>query len=315
MLYVVELKELSRQIGSAVAGIPGFACNPVPVFMEKRADTVAAFLGIAYAGGFFIPIHPDFPEERIRKLLLVLKADVVATEKRLTEKLKKSGFAGTIIEIETVKSGEVRSDLLDGIRERIDSRDYLYGIFTSGSTGIPKNVVVSHQSVIDFINAFTAVFPFQPEDVLANQAPFDFDVSVKDIYISVFTGAKLILIPKEMFTTPPRLLDYLCEKEATVLIWAVSALCIITTLRGLEYRIPVNVGSVFFSGEVMPVFHLKQWRAALPDAGFVNLYGPTEVTCNCTYYKVNGDENEKEGLPIGRAFPGHRVFLLDQNPL
>lgn len=54
--------------------------------------------------------------------------------------------------------------------------------------------------------------------------------------------------------------------------------------------------------------HLKQWRKALPDTEFVNLYGPTEVTCNCTYYKVTGDESEKEGLPIGQAFPGRHVF-------
>lgn len=73
----------------------------------------------------------------------------------------------------------------------------------------------------------------------------------------------------------------------------------ITTLRGLEYRIPKDVRRVFFSGEVMPMAHLKQWRKALPETEFVNLYGPTEVTCNCTYYKVIGDESEKKGLPIG----------------
>lgn len=308
-----ELKELSRQIGSAVTEALSSVCNPVPVFMEKRADTVAAFLGVAYAGNFYILINPEYPEERIRKLLFVLQAKVAVTEKKLTTKLSKCGFTGKTIEVEAVKHTTVQQDLLDKIRIGMEGRDYLYGIFTSGSTGFPKSVVVSHQSVIGFITDFTTVFPFGKEDVLANQTPFDFDVSVKDIYTSVFTGAKLVLVPKEMFTTPPRLLDYLCEKEATVLIWAVSALCMITTLRGLEYRIPKAVRRIFFSGEVMPMVHLKQWRKALPDTEFVNLYGPTEVTCNCTYYKVTGDESEKEGLPIGQAFPGRHVFLLDQN--
>ena len=59
--------------------------------------------------------------------------------------------------------------------------------------------------------------------------------------------------------------------------------------------------------------HLKQWRNALPEAEFVNLYGPTEVTCNCTYYKVTGNEFDNDGLPIGRAFPSRRVFLLDED--
>lgn len=134
-------------------------------------------------------------------------------QKKTDEKLKKCGFSGKIIEVDEVKYSTVRNELLDKIRPQMESHDYLYGIFTSGSTGLPKNVVVSHQSVVDFIGNFTTVFPFGQEDVLANQAPFDFDVSVKDIYTSVFTGAKLVLIPKEMFATPPRLLDYLCEKK------------------------------------------------------------------------------------------------------
>lgn len=308
-----KLKERSRQIGTAVAETLCSACNPVPVFMEKRAAAVAAFLGVAYAGCFYVLIHPEYPEQRIRKLLFVLQAEAAVTEKKLTKRFKRCGFAGKIIEVENTESAAVRNDLLDKIRAQMKSRDYLYGMFTSGSTGFPKNVVVSHQSVIHFIKDFTATFPFEPEDVLANQAPFDFDVSVKDIYTSVFTGAKLVLIPKAMFTTPPRLLDYLCEKKATVLIWAVSALCMITALRGLEYRIPQNIRSIFFSGEVMPMVHLKQWRNALPEAEFVNLYGPTEVTCNCTYYKVTGNESDNDGLPIGRAFPSRRVFLLDED--
>ena len=82
-----------------------------------------------------------------------------------------------------------------------------------------------------------------------------------------------MLIPKHMFSMPPALLDFLCEKKVTSLTWAVSALCIVTTLRGFEYRIPSDVKRVLFSGEVMPYKHLHTWQEALPKAEFVNLYG------------------------------------------
>lgn len=101
-----------------------------------------------------------------------------------------------------------------------------------------KGIVVSHKAVIDFISHFTEIFGFTEHDIIGNQAPFDFDVSVKDIYTSVMTGAELVLIPKKMFSVPTMLLDYLCDKKVNTLIWAVSALVIVSSLKGLEYKIP-----------------------------------------------------------------------------
>lgn len=73
----------------------------------------------------------------------------------------------------------------------------------------------------------------------------------------------------------------------TTLVWAVSALCIISTLNGFEYKVPDKIKKILFSGEAMPVKHLNIWRKYLPDVMYVNIYGPTEITCNCTYYIVD----------------------------
>ena len=107
------------------------------------------------------------------------------------------------------------------------------------------------------------------------------------------------------------LLDYLCNKHVNTLIWAVSALTLISALHGLKYRIPIEVKRVMFSGEVMPVKQLRQWQLALPEAEFVNLYGPSEITCNCTYYRVKRIFEDDEILPLGKAFDGRKVFLMD----
>ena len=120
------------------------------------------------------------------------------------------------------------------------------------------------------------------------------------------------IIPKKLFSFPTKLLDYLVEREVTTLIWAVSALCIITTLKGFEYKVPSKVDKVIFSGEVMPVKHLNEWRRYLPDARYANVYGPTEITCNCTYYKIDREFQPGENLPIGQPFPNEKVFLLDE---
>ena len=122
--------------------------------------------------------------------------------------------------------------LLRRVRENALDTDPLYANFTSGSTGTPKGVVVAHRSVIDFIECFTELFHISEEDVIGNQAPFDFDVSVKDIYSAMKTGARLEIIPRPLFSAPAALLDHLCDREVTTMIWAVSALCLITTFHG-----------------------------------------------------------------------------------
>jgi len=90
--------------------------------------------------------------------------------------------------------------ILETIRNQAVDIDPLYGIFTSGSTGTPKGVVVGHRSVLDFIDCFTELFNITEKDVIGNQAPWDFDVSVKDIYSGLKTGATVQIIPKQLFS-------------------------------------------------------------------------------------------------------------------
>ena len=101
-------------------------------------------------------------------------------------------------------------NLLRKIRNKVIDTDPLYANFTSGSTGVPKGVVISHRSVIDFIEIFVPLFSICQNDIIGNQAPFDFDVSVKDIYSALKTGATLVIIPKRLFSQPVNLLDYIC---------------------------------------------------------------------------------------------------------
>lgn len=305
-----ELLELSKRIGSSMINLEHIG-KPVPVVMDKSADTLAAFFGIVYAGNFYVLVNPEYPNVRIEKILKTLESEILLADVNYEEKIRACGYQGTIITVENAKEAQLQEEKLAIVRRQSTDQDILYGIFTSGSTGTPKAVIVNHRAVIDFIESFGTLFEITEQDIIGNQAPFDFDVSVKDIYTAMFTGAKLVLIPKHLFSMPPALIDYLCEKKVTVLIWAVSALCIITTLRGFAYRIPKDVKKVLFSGEIMPYQHLNAWQKALPGTEYINLYGPTEITCNCTYYRVSGQESKEKPLPVGEAFPNRRVFLLD----
>lgn len=306
-----QLLRISRKVGSGLSD-KNILNQPVAVLLEKSVDALSAFFGILYAGGFYTLFNPELPKERLSQMQSVLQAPFVITDET------HQALALTIFEkdkvllIHDLQQAESAPKRLQEIRAQHIDTSPLYINFTSGSTGTPKGVVISHKSVLDFIDVFTEEFSITQKDVIGNQAPLDFDVSVKDIYSAIKTGADLVLIPKHLFSSPAKLLDFICEHEITTMIWAVSALCLISTFHGLDYRIPQSVNKVLFSGEVMPLKHLKTWMEHLPHAEFINVYGPTEITCNCTYHRVERGKAYADGIPIGKAFKNERVFLLDE---
>lgn len=304
-----ELLEQTQRASTAFVE-KGERNKPVVIFLDKGIDALIAMFAVVYSGNCYTIIDTQMPKSRILKIYETLKPLGVITDKEHLPFVEQ--WCDDAYCIEELKKAEAAKDKLLQIRNNGLDTDPLYILFTSGSTGTPKGVVISHRAVIDFINTFQKTFSFSEDDVFANQAPFDFDVSVKDIYTSLSIGATVAIIPKQMFSNPTALADYLCEKKTSVMIWAVSALCLLTTFHTLDYKTPETVKKILFSGEVMPIKHLSQWCEKLPDCMFVNLYGPTEITCNCTYHIID-NKQVAQPLPIGKAFDGKQVFLLDKN--
>lgn len=286
----------------------------VAFYMDKSVKTIIGFIGSIYAGCAYTQINLRYPCERIKSMVETVSPCIIVVNIENYDKV--ADFQDEKVQVilyDDLFSTDINCSMLENIRKSLTDLQPLYINFTSGSTGKPKGVVVGHRSVIDFISNFVSIFKITENDVIANQAPFDFDVSVKDIYSALFTGACVQIVPTQYFINPTNLMDFLCDRKVTVLIWAVSALCFITTMHGLEYRCPESIRIVMFSGEVMPVKHLNILRHHLKSSEFVNLFGPTEITCNCTYYVVNREYSNDERLPIGIPFPNEKVFILDEN--
>mgnify|MGYP002626308215 CR=1 FL=1 len=302
-----QLQTTARAIGTAIARATG-PRRGVAVCMDKGVDAVSAFLGALYAGCFYCYLDPKSPQARMDAMLGSLNPGFMV----LSDKGPAPAADCPAVPFSQLAETPPDEALLALRRREHIDLDPAYCSFTSGSTGTPKGVLVSHRSVIDFIDEFTQLFSITEQDVTACQSPFDFDVSVKDIFSGLKTGAKVVLIPKFYFVFLPNLLELLEQHRVTTLIWAVSALCLLSERDALSYQAPGFLNKFIFSGEVMPPRHLLYWKEHYPQARFINVYGPTEITCNCTYYLVTRRFDADETIPMGKPFANERVLLLDE---
>lgn len=310
-----ELKKTAEIIGSNImAYLPDIKRRPVVVFIDRNIESLISFMGIVESGNFYVPVDRLMPVQRIKLIFETLNPVGVIMNEPDEEILSQIGYEGAKFIYDEVITGEINVDALSEVRAQMLSTDPLYAIFTSGSTGVPKGVVVGNGSVIDLVDCFTEEFDFDDTRVFGNQAPFDFDVSVKDIYSTLKNGATLYIVPKVLFIAPAKLITYLNDKKINTIIWAASALRIIENIKAFKKQLPEYLKTVMFSGEIMSNKVLNYWRTNLPEVTYVNLYGPTEITCNCTFYKVDRPYDDDEALPIGVPFKNTGILLLnDEN--
>lgn len=310
-----QWKQYAESIGTSLLKIIGYYFHkPVLVFVDRNIYGLIGFMGVVESGNFYVPIDCKMPSERIKLIIEVLNpiAAIVSNNKEKNI-LENVGFEGAVLSIDEAKDSDVDKKALAYVRSKMIDTDPLYAIFTSGSTGIPKGVIISHRGVIDLAEWLVETFGFTHDDALGNQTPFYFDGSVKDIYICLKSGATLNVIGKKYFTFPRLLINFLNERKITSILWATSAIVLIGNTNILEELTPEYVSKVFFAGEAMPAKQLMVWKQKMPNAMFVNLYGPTEITVDCTYYIVNRDFADDEYIPIGKACKNMEILVFNKD--
>lgn len=338
-----QVYDIARNTGAYLIEQLGVDRTPVAVFAGRKMVTPAYFLGVVYAGRPYAPIDASLPDKRIEKILenlcpraIVADRESLEHVERIVDELAKAeGFdrpqifiAEDISRFEQVACADSNckisesaedavtdseNDMLATVRRQMSMTDPLYIIYTSGSTGNPKGVMTSHLSLMTYINAYCDVMHIEESDVLGNQSPLDYIAAIRDIYLPLKTGCSTAIIPKEYFMEPNALFDYMNDKKVSSVGWSVSAFTILTSLGAFEEVGLKSLRKICFSGSVMPCRVLRKWQENLPEAHFVNQYGPTEATASCTYYSMDHLVEEDEVLPIGKAYDNYRVFLIDEH--
>lgn len=308
-----EYRAISRRIGTGLLNA-GANRRPVVVYLPKSIRALTVYMGAQYCGCPYAPVDVHIPMARLEKIIESLRPGILVTDKTLADGLKDCQMLDTqVCFYEDLKNTSVNERALDQIMEQVIDLDPIYIMYTSGSTGTPKGVTIPHRGILDYAEWVVDTFGFDRNTVMANQAPFYFDNSTFDIYGSIKCGGRLVLIPDQLIMYPVRLPQFLAEKHVTSIFWVPTVMINVANSGGLtEISLP-ELKNVAFCGEVMPNKQLNIWRRALPDCTYANLYGPTEITDVCCYYKVTGEFDDNAPLPIGRACENMRVLILKED--
>ena len=180
--------------------------------------------------------------------------------------------------------------------------DLAYILYTSGSTGKPKGVMLSHQNALSFIDWCSEVFEPVETDRFSSHAPFHFDLSILDIYVSLKHGATLVLVDEEVGKDPIRLAAWISDKRISVWYSTPSILSFLAQYGRLDQYEFSDLRLLLFAGEVFPIKHLRMLKDLLPRPRYFNLYGPTETNV-CTYYEIPATfpADQNKPFPNGKA--------------
>ena len=302
-----QLAQRSKEIGSFLAQHIDRQ-QGVLVFMEKGPACLCAMMGIVRAGCFYTPLDPAMPQERMKLIVSVLKPACIVCSSKYQEKAQELAEVPAFV-AEEIPAACDEALLASLMNVHLDN-DLLYVLFTSGSTGLPKGVAITHRSVIDFIDWTTSTLPVDEDCIFGNQAPLYFDNSVLDIYTSMRIGACVDFIPPTIFGFPRKLVDYMINHQINTVFWVPSALANLSSSGILEQAVPA-LRNIFFCGEVMHCSTLNEYKKYLPDASYVNMYGPTEITDVCAYYIIDREFTDTDSLPIGYPCKNSWVGLID----
>ena len=322
-----ELARLSDRLRDRLREMGVQAGDRVGICMRKSGDAVASMFGIMKTGAAYVPVDPTAPASRNAYVFANCAVKVLIVEARLAEALRSEfsqiGFAPEIIVIEGTGAGVPLAKALDEL-ERIQSprsmpsaapdlSQLAYILYTSGSTGRPKGVMLSHGNAACFVDWCSDVFQPLESDRFSSHAPFHFDLSILDIYVSIKHGATLVIVEEQLGKEPARLAPWIADKKLTVWYSAPSILSLLAQFGKLEQRDYSSLRLVLFAGEVFPIKYLKLLKSLWKHPRYFNLYGPTETNV-CTFYEVPQvlAESENEPVPIGKACPYCEPLVINE---
>jgi amino acid adenylation domain-containing protein len=326
-----QLERFSNQIARALKDGGCQRGDRIGLLAPKSPVAIAAILGILKADCTFVPLDPQSPAPRQRKVIESAECKWILANGKVSALLDEVLDAGALPF--PLSIGWLGPQKIEGAAFRAEfsaadivvcpddphvchnrHSDPAHILFTSGSTGAPKGVVITHANVIHFVDWARNYFRITAASRNSCHSPLHFDLSTFDIYGAFSAGAELHLVPPEANLLPHKLAEFIRRSELTQWFSVPSILNYMAKFGAVKLNDFPALRELIWCGEVFPTPALIYWMQRLPHVRFTNLYGPTEATIASSYYTIpDCPDDERQPIPIGTACPGEELLVLDGN--
>ena len=325
-----QLEAASNQLARMLKAAGCERGDRVCLALPKSPVAIVSMLGILKADCIYIPIDPSSPAPRVAKIVQSGEPRVILAGPRTASLLdgllsdERLGKSASVAWMDTERLpgerfnpafslGDVQRASTSPVNYRNSPGDPAHILFTSGSTGTPKGVVISHATVIHFVNWARRYFGLGPADRMSSHPPLHFDLSTFDVFGTFAAGAQLHLVPPDLSLLPNALAEFIRASELTQWFSVPSLLSYMAKFDVVEFNDFPTLRRLLWCGEVFPTPALRYWMARLPNVTFTNLYGPTEATIASSYYTVpRCPEDDRAAIPIGTPCEGEELLVLDE---
>ena len=289
----------------------------VAVMLDRSLEMITGILAVLKAGGAYLPVSPDYPEERVRYILKDSGTSILLTNSETVGRWTEEVIASlevTVINLDDSKLYEGDSSNLEKINT---SRNLAYIIYTSGSTGKPKGAMIEHYSVINRINWMQRKYPIGIEDVILQKTTYTFDVSVWELFWWFFAGAKVYFMAPGGEKDPGAITDAIEKHSVTTMHFVPSMLNMFLEYmeNGKSLDKISSLKQVFASGEALQVKQVQRFNQLIGSrygTKLVNLYGPTEATVDVSYFDCP-EGQDIELVPIGKPIDNIQLYVVDKH--
>ncbi|MEO7323237.1 MAG: amino acid adenylation domain-containing protein [Dokdonella sp.] len=308
--------ELECETGLLALHLQSLGIRPdaiVALCVERSVDMMIGIMGIVRAGGAYMPIDPEYPDDRVSYMLEDSATRVVLTEAKFRDRMiALAGNGITVIDLDEQwpkLRGEAvaRMERGEQLRCEVRANNVAYVIYTSGSTGKPKGVLVEHRALVNRIHWMQKKYSLRSSDVVVQKTPYCFDVSVWEFFWPPMTGASLTFAVPNGHSDVQYLEGLIKQASVTTLHYVPSMLH--AFLDNAKGQCP-GVRLIFCSGEALDRTSVDRYRAVFPNAELHNLYGPTEAAIDVTFYDCT--RIEYPFVPIGAPIDNTQIHIVDE---